>query len=156
MTDTRQVVVVGGGFAGIGCARKLAKRPDIHVTLIDKHNYHQFQPLLYQVATSQLSSANVAANLRKLFHGHANVDVKMDEVTEVDPVAKQWRSHRDGVSRPTSSCLLLGASPTSFTRQALSTPSRCTRWRMPSGCGPGSWRFSRTPTVTLPSSIAAR
>ena len=51
----RHVVVVGGGFAGVGCAQRLAKQDDVRVTLIDRHNYHQFQPLLYQVATSQLA-----------------------------------------------------------------------------------------------------
>jgi NADH dehydrogenase len=51
MPDAKHVVIVGGGFAGLGCARKLAGRDDIRVTLIDKHNYHQFQPLFYQLAT---------------------------------------------------------------------------------------------------------
>ncbi len=50
-----RVVIVGGGFAGLGCAQKLADHDDVHVTLIDRNNYHQFQPLLYQVATSQLA-----------------------------------------------------------------------------------------------------
>ncbi len=62
------VVIVGGGFAGIGCARELAGEDSVHVTLIDQHNYHQFQPLLYQVATSQLAAASIASSLRKTFH----------------------------------------------------------------------------------------
>ena len=61
------VVVVGGGFAGVGCARRLARHDDVRVTLIDRNNYHQFQPLLYQVATSQLAPSDVAFSLRKLF-----------------------------------------------------------------------------------------
>jgi NADH dehydrogenase len=89
MTDAKHVVIVGGGFAGLGCARKLAKRSDIRVTLVDKHNYHQFQPLLYQVATCQLASSDVATSLRKPFREHANVAVRMDEVTAVDPVARR-------------------------------------------------------------------
>jgi NADH:ubiquinone reductase (H+-translocating) len=82
-----RVVVVGGGFAGIGCVRKLAGRDGVHVTLIDRHNYHQFQPLLYQVATSQLSPSDTAFSLRAEFHKAGNVDIKMGEVTAVDPAA---------------------------------------------------------------------
>ena len=51
-----RVVIIGGGFAGVACARKLAASKDVHVTLIDKNDYHQFQPLLYQVATSMLAA----------------------------------------------------------------------------------------------------
>ncbi len=80
----KHVVIVGGGFAGLNCARKLAERPDVRVTLIDKNNYQQFQPLLYQVATAALSATNVAFGLRGVLQGHANVDVKMAEVTSVD------------------------------------------------------------------------
>ena len=81
------VVVVGGGFAGSGCAKALAKK-GVHVTLIDQHNYHQFQPLLYQVATAQLSSSDIARPLRGMFRKDKSVDVKMAEVTAVDPAAK--------------------------------------------------------------------
>ena len=79
------VVVVGGGFAGVGCAKRLAARDDVRVTLVDRNNYHQFQPLLYQVATSQLASSHIAFSLRRLFRRHPNVDVKMGEVASVDP-----------------------------------------------------------------------
>src|SRR4051794_11273642 len=85
MSEDLHVIIVGGGFAGVGCARRLAKHKDVHVTLIDRNNYHQFQPLLYQVATSQLAPADVAFSLRKLFHDSANVDVKLAEVASVDP-----------------------------------------------------------------------
>ena len=59
-------VVVGGGFAGVGCVKRLAEARDvaIRVTLTDRNNYHQFQPLLYQVATSQLAPGDVAFSLR--------------------------------------------------------------------------------------------
>jgi NADH:quinone reductase (non-electrogenic) len=78
-------VIVGGGFAGLGCARALASHPDVRITLIDKNNYHQFQPLLYQVATSQLSPSDVALSLRKFFRKNSNVDVKSGEVVSADP-----------------------------------------------------------------------
>jgi NADH dehydrogenase len=78
------VVIVGGGFAGVGCAKRLARHDDVRVTLVDRNNYHQFQPLLYQVATSQLASSHIAFSLRKLFRRHPNVDVKIGEVASVD------------------------------------------------------------------------
>jgi NADH:quinone reductase (non-electrogenic) len=84
----RHVVVVGGGFAGLGCVKRLARDDGVRVTLIDRHNYHQFQPLLYQVATSQLASSDIAFSLRKLFRDRDNVDVKLGEVTELDPVTR--------------------------------------------------------------------
>jgi len=79
------VVIVGGGFAGLACARKLAKSDDVSVTLIDRHNYHQFQPLLYQLATAVLGTGDVATSIRQSLRGHANVDVKMLEVTAANP-----------------------------------------------------------------------
>jgi NADH dehydrogenase len=82
------VVIVGGGFAGVGCARRLAEHGDVQVTLLDRNNYHQFQPLLYQVATSQLASSDIAYSLRKLFADHPTVDVKLAEVEALDPATR--------------------------------------------------------------------
>jgi NADH:ubiquinone reductase (H+-translocating) len=84
----RHVVIVGGGFAGVGCARRLAGRRDVRVTLIDANNYHQFQPLLYQVATSQLAPSDVAYSLRKLFQDDENISVKLATVSSIDPEAR--------------------------------------------------------------------
>jgi NADH:ubiquinone reductase (H+-translocating) len=78
------VLIVGGGFGGLGCARRLAKH-GVRVTLFDRNNYHQFQPLLYQVATSQLTATDIAFSLRALFRNHRNVDVKLAEVASIDP-----------------------------------------------------------------------
>jgi NADH:ubiquinone reductase (H+-translocating) len=80
----KHVVIVGGGFAGLSCARKLAANPNVRVTLLDKNNYQQFQPLLYQVATAILGPGNIAFSLRGTLRGHPNVDVKMTEVVSVD------------------------------------------------------------------------
>lgn len=85
MSGELDVVVVGGGFAGVGCARRLARHEHVHVTLLDRNNYHQFQPLLYQVATSQLASSDIAYSLRKLFADDDNVDVKLGQVESLDP-----------------------------------------------------------------------
>jgi NADH dehydrogenase len=82
------VVVVGGGFAGVGCVRELAKHDHVRVTLIDRNNYHQFQPLLYQVATSQLAPSDIAFSLRKLFRDDAGVDVKSGAVASLDPESR--------------------------------------------------------------------
>jgi NADH dehydrogenase len=78
-----QVVIVGGGIAGVACAKQLA-RDNVHVTLIDRNNYTQFQPMLYQVATAQIASLGVAVPLRGMFRRHRSVDVKMANVTDID------------------------------------------------------------------------
>src|SRR5215212_447769 len=85
--ENPHVLVVGGGFAGVGCARELADHEHVRVTLVDATNYPQFQPLIYQVATSQLASSDIAFSLRKLFQDHPNVDVKMATAEAIDPVA---------------------------------------------------------------------
>lgn len=77
------VLVVGGGFAGVGCATELGKN-DVAVTLLDRNNYHQFQPLLYQVATAELAVVDVARPLRGIFARHPSVTVKRVDVTAVD------------------------------------------------------------------------
>jgi len=78
-----RVLVLGGGFAGIGAARKL-KDVDVDVVLVDEHDYHTFQPLLYQVATDLLETSAVGHPLRDLFHEHPNAVVHQDRVTGID------------------------------------------------------------------------
>ena len=80
----KHVIIVGGGFAGLNCARKLASDSDVRITLIDKNNYQQFQPLLYQVAAAGLAPSNAAFALRNVLRHHSNVDVKLGEVVSVD------------------------------------------------------------------------
>jgi len=80
---TPRVVILGGGFAGIGAAKKLAKA-DVDVVLVDKHDYHTFQPLLYQVATDMLETAVVGHPLRDLFQDHPNLEVRQATVTGID------------------------------------------------------------------------
>jgi NADH dehydrogenase len=111
----RRVVIVGGGFAGVGCAKRLAGHDDVHVTLIDRNNYHQFQPLLYQVATSQLASSDIAYSLRKLFHDQENVDVKLAEIASVDPAARTVHT-ADGQTYEGDALVLAAGSQPNFFR----------------------------------------
>jgi NADH:ubiquinone reductase (H+-translocating) len=84
-----RVVVVGGGFAGIACARDLAKHKDkVEVTLLDRNDYHQFQPLLYQVATSMLAPGDVAYSLRRIAAEFDAMTAHRRDVVAVDPVAR--------------------------------------------------------------------
>jgi NADH dehydrogenase len=82
------VVIVGAGFAGLAAARRLGRAP-VDVTVVDRRNHHLFQPLLYQVATAALSPADVAAPIRATLRRHRNIDILLDEVTDVDPVARE-------------------------------------------------------------------
>lgn len=77
------MVIIGGGFGGVRCARALAKT-DVDVTLIDRRNFHLFQPLLYQVATGGLSPGDIAAPLRTVLKNAKNARVLLDEVTDID------------------------------------------------------------------------
>jgi NADH dehydrogenase len=78
-----RVVIVGGGFAGLSVARGLARAP-VEVVLIDRHNYHLFQPLLYQVATAGLSPADIAAPIRGILRRQANAGAVLGTVTSID------------------------------------------------------------------------
>jgi NADH dehydrogenase len=79
-----RVVIVGGGFGGLSAARALRNAP-VHVTLVDKRNYHLFRPMLYQVATGLLSADEISGPLRSIFSHQKNVDVLLDEVTGINP-----------------------------------------------------------------------
>jgi NADH dehydrogenase/putative oxidoreductase len=83
-----RVVIVGAGFGGLTCAAGLRTAP-VRVTLIDRHNYHLFQPLLYQVATSSLSAGDIATPVRGLFRDQFNTDVIYGEVTGVDSARRE-------------------------------------------------------------------
>ena len=78
------VVIIGGGFGGLYAAKTLANT-NVNVTLIDKRNFHLFQPLLYQVATGTLSPADISAPLRSVFRNSKNTQVLLGEVTDIDP-----------------------------------------------------------------------
>jgi NADH:ubiquinone reductase (H+-translocating) len=83
-----RVVVIGGGFGGLQAALALARLP-VQVTLVDRRNFHLFQPLAYQVATGALSAAEICYPLRRIFRKHSNVEVLLAEVTGVDLGARR-------------------------------------------------------------------
>src|ERR1700737_519864 len=83
MSDLHHVVIIGGGFGGLQAAINL-KPPPVKVTLLDRRNFHLFQPLLYQVATGSLSPANIASPLREVLKRQKNVQVLLADVTDVD------------------------------------------------------------------------
>src|SRR5215470_12767998 len=87
-TNTSRVVIVGGGFAGLSAAKALRKAP-VQVVLIDRTNHHLFQPLLYQVAISALSPAQIAAPIRDVLGKQRNAMVILGEVVGVDADQKR-------------------------------------------------------------------
>ena len=95
-TELPHVLVLGGGFAGLYAAKSLANAP-VRVTVIDRQNHHLFQPMLYQVATAALSPADIASPIRSILRDHANTEVVLGEVTEVE-VARKSVALRDGSS----------------------------------------------------------
>src|SRR5215204_4238014 len=84
-----KVVIVGAGFAGLRLARKLNNQPGFEVLLIDRFNYHQFQPLYYQVATAALDASNISFPLRKAFQKTKNVHVRIEELKSINSAEKK-------------------------------------------------------------------
>jgi len=83
-----KLIILGGGFGGLRLARKLNNKPGFEITLIDKFNYHQFQPLFYQVATAGLDASNISFPLRKVFQKSKNIRFRMAEVDSIDTSSK--------------------------------------------------------------------
>jgi len=83
------VVIIGGGFGGLKLARKLSKNKNFDITLIDRFNFHQFQPLFYQVATAGLDASNISFPLRKVFQKERNIHFRMAAVKSIDVVQKK-------------------------------------------------------------------
>ena len=108
MSERHRVVIIGGGFGGLSAARRLRHTP-VDVTLIDRCNYHLFQPLLYQVATGALSPANIASPLRNILKKQKNTRVLLAEATEID-VANRRVILSDGVVEYDTLVIATGAS----------------------------------------------
>ncbi len=87
-TQYKRIVIIGAGFGGLALARELAKRDDLQVVLIDKNNFHQFQPLFYQVATAGLEPSSISFPLRKAFQSKKNVHIRVAEVSSINTERK--------------------------------------------------------------------
>ena len=112
MEQKHRVVILGGGFGGLNAALKL-KRAPVDVTLIDRRNFHLFQPLMYQVATGSLSPGEIAAPLRGVLSRQKNTQVLLGEAADIDPEAKRVIL-RDGATFPYDSLIVATGSKTSY------------------------------------------
>jgi NADH:ubiquinone reductase (H+-translocating) len=107
-----RVIIVGGGFGGLRAAQALKSAP-VEVTLLDRRNYHLFQPLLYQVATGSLSPGEIAAPLRSVLSRQHNTRVLLGEVVDLDPLSKRvWLA--DGASFDYDALIVAAGSQTSY------------------------------------------
>jgi NADH:quinone reductase (non-electrogenic) len=113
-----RVVVVGGGFGGLACARALDKKP-VDVLLVDRHNYHLFTPLLYQVATSLLNPSDIAYPHRSIFRRSANVRFRQGRMVNVDLDRKLVRTHIDEEIPYDSLVLATGSENNYFANEEL-------------------------------------
>jgi NADH dehydrogenase len=112
MPEQHRVLILGGGFGGLVAAQTL-KGADAQITLIDRRNFHLFQPLLYQVATGSLSPGEIAAPLRSVLRRQKNTEVLLGEAADIDPVAKKVTLDDGGVF-PYGSLIVATGSKTSY------------------------------------------
>src|SRR2546425_2277121 len=112
MEQGHRVVILGGGFGGLVAAQKL-KQPQVEITLIDRRNFHLFQPLLYQVATGSLSPGEIAAPLRGVLSRQKNTRVLLGEAVDVDPGARRVIL-RDGAEFEYDSLVVATGSQSSY------------------------------------------
>src|SRR6202795_4827792 len=121
MEQRHRVVILGGGFGGLSAAQKL-KRAPVDVTLIDRRNFHLFQPLLYQVATGSLSPGEIAAPLRGVLSRQKNTQVLLGEAADIEPDAKRVIL-RDGAAFSYDSLIVSTGSEDRFYRHDY-----CRQW----------------------------
>lgn len=112
MPDKHKVVILGGGFGGMYAAQAL-KRAPLDITVIDRRNFHLFQPLLYQVATGSLSPGEIAAPIRAVLNNQKNTTVLLGEAVDIDPAAKRI-SLKDGAAIPYDSLIVATGSQGSY------------------------------------------
>ena len=117
MTESKRpkVLIIGAGFGGLNAAQSFLKK-EVDVTLIDRHNYHTFTPLLYQVATASLDPSEIAFPIRATTHRWHNVKFQMGQSVAIDPTAKRVDILFDGQIHPLNYdyLILAGGSTTNF------------------------------------------
>jgi NADH dehydrogenase len=112
MAEKHRVLILGGGFGGLYAAQALKHAP-VEITLLDRRNFHLFQPLLYQVATGSLSPGEIAAPLRGILSKQANTRVLLGEASDIDPSAKQV-TLKDGGILPYDSLIVATGSQSTY------------------------------------------
>ena len=112
MADSHRVLIIGGGFSGLYAAQAL-KRAPVSVTLVDKRNFHLFQPLLYQVATGALSPGEIAAPIRSVLSKQKNTQVLLGDAVDIDPDARRVKL-RDGAEVEYDSLIVASGSQSSY------------------------------------------
>src|SRR6478736_5669729 len=108
-----RVVVVGGGFAGLYAAKSLGIDPEVRLTIIDRRNFHLFQPLLYQVATGALSPGDISGPIRGILNRQKNTRVLLGEASDIDPQARRVML-RDGASCEYDSLIVATGSKSTY------------------------------------------
>src|SRR5689334_25253466 len=117
-----KVVIVGAGFGGLRLARRLNNKAGFEVVLIDRFNYHQFQPLFYQVATGGLDASNISFPLRKVFQKSNNVRIRLAELKQIVPSKNKIITDADEISYDVL-VLAMGADTNFFNNTNLSENS---------------------------------
>src|SRR5438309_9973802 len=115
-----KVVIVGAGFAGLRLARKLNNQPGFDVLLIDRFNYHQFQPLFYQVATAALDASNISFPLRKPFQKSKNVRIRIEEAKQLNTAENKVITDTEEISYDYM-VLAMGADTNYFGNQTMAS-----------------------------------
>jgi NADH dehydrogenase FAD-containing subunit len=132
----------------------LARNHQVHVTLVDQHNYHQFPPLFYQVATAQLAVEDVGFSLGRIFRKSPNVDIKVAEINAVDPKARRISTKEGQVHQDDFLVLAAGAQANFLD---IPGPGQMVflsiLWSMPSACVRDSWACLRTAIASPTSSV---
>jgi NADH:ubiquinone reductase (H+-translocating) len=113
MPQPHRVIVLGGGFGGLSAVRRLKRGAPVEVILIDRRNFHLFQPLMYQIATGSLSPGEIAAPLRGVLSRQKNAQVLLGEVSDIDPAAKKIQL-LDGATFDYDSLIVATGSQTSY------------------------------------------